>query len=641
MALPEFQRGYVWNRTQVRNLLSSLYRRYPVGGLLVWATDSQKAVYRGDDKSPSGIVKLLLDGQQRMTTLYGIVRGKPPKFFDGNPNAFSNLRFHIEDEEFEFYQPVKMREDPKWVDVSEIMQRGVTGLVEYINASGLMQDGSDPGQIFLNATRLLGINEIELNVEEVTGDDKTIEVVVDIFNRVNSGGTKLSKGDLALAKICAEWPETRITMKEMLKGWEDEGYDFNLDWLLRCVNAVVKGEANFRFLHDVTQQEIEDGLRRAKAAIDTCLNMISGRLGLDHNRVLFGKNAFPIMVRYIDQNERRLSSTDWDKLMFWYVQAGMWGRFSGSTESQIDQDLATLDRSMNNLDELLKQLRLFHNFETEAAHFDAASLGARFYPIIYMLTRKGEAKDWCNGIALKEGMLGKMNRLELHHIFPKSRLRESGYEKHHVNAIANFCFLTKECNLRIGNRLPEEYFREVMEEHPGALESQWIPEDPSLWKIDRYHEFLAARRELLSNETNKFMRELLHEESHWLEGETPKKHHVVSSEDATPSPSSFEDEDEEKAINDLNNWILDQGLPSGEMGFEHTDLETGEQLAIFDLAWPNGIQQALSQQVAVLIGESEETLRLATNSGYRCFTRVEDFQNYVKSEVAPEAAPTD
>ena len=78
MALPEFQRGYVWGGDQVRGLFGSLYRRHPVGGLLVWATQSEGAQYRGDQELAPGVVKLLLDGQQRMTSLYGVIRGKPP-----------------------------------------------------------------------------------------------------------------------------------------------------------------------------------------------------------------------------------------------------------------------------------------------------------------------------------------------------------------------------------------------------------------------------------------------------------------------------------------------------------------------------------------------------------------------------------
>ena len=128
MALPEFQRGYVWGGDQVRGLFNSLYRRHPVGGLLVWATQSEGAQYRGEQELAPGVVKLLLDGQQRMTSLYGVIRGKPPKFFDGNERAFTGLHFHIGREEFQFYQPILMRDDPLWVDVSNLFKAGHDGL---------------------------------------------------------------------------------------------------------------------------------------------------------------------------------------------------------------------------------------------------------------------------------------------------------------------------------------------------------------------------------------------------------------------------------------------------------------------------------------------------------------------------------
>ncbi|MCB9521709.1 MAG: DUF262 domain-containing protein [Myxococcales bacterium] len=127
MALPEFQRGYVWNRDQVRGLFDSLYRRHPVGGLLVWATESRSAAHRGDGALAAGVVKLLLDGQQRMTSLYGVVRGRPPKFFDGNAQAFTGLRFHLDSESFEFYQPVKMKDDALWID-DGLMRTGTAGV---------------------------------------------------------------------------------------------------------------------------------------------------------------------------------------------------------------------------------------------------------------------------------------------------------------------------------------------------------------------------------------------------------------------------------------------------------------------------------------------------------------------------------
>jgi hypothetical protein len=231
MALPEFQRGYVWNRDQVRALFESLYRRHPIGGLLVWATESQSTNRRGDGSLASGIVKLLLDGQQRITSLYGVARGYAPKFFDGNALTFTGLRFHLEAQNFSFYQPLKMQDDPLWIDITELMKKGIAGLGEFVARLGsLPEHQSKLGDYVGRLSRLLGIADIDLHVEEITGADKTLDVVVDIFNRVNSGGTKLSKGDLALAKICVDWPEARDHMKSRLRRWEAADFHFTLDW---------------------------------------------------------------------------------------------------------------------------------------------------------------------------------------------------------------------------------------------------------------------------------------------------------------------------------------------------------------------------------------------------------------------------
>ena len=170
IALPEFQRGYVWNRDQVVRLMESLYRGHPVGSLLVWVTSTDVAEAsktRGDGKLPAGPVKLLLDGQQRMTTLYGIIRGRPPKFFDGNSEAFSNLYFHLDDEIFARYQRQRMGDDARWISVTELMQQGVGQFIERFFTDSEYQPHV---QVYLNRlNRIDGIKAIDLHIEEVTG----------------------------------------------------------------------------------------------------------------------------------------------------------------------------------------------------------------------------------------------------------------------------------------------------------------------------------------------------------------------------------------------------------------------------------------------------------------------------------------
>lgn len=202
VVLPEFQRGYVWTRDQVKGLFQSLYKRFPVGGLLIWNTRADVTALRGSNTAPAVNVKLLLDGQQRVTSLYGVLRGRPPEFFE-NPErtkAFTGLYFNLEDETFEFYRQTKMSGDPMWISVTDLMMQGPEEITTKLSDVADMH-ATDLVRYINRAQRLFSVRDIEFHDENISGEDKTVDVVVDIFNRVNSGGTKLSKGDLALAPI--------------------------------------------------------------------------------------------------------------------------------------------------------------------------------------------------------------------------------------------------------------------------------------------------------------------------------------------------------------------------------------------------------------------------------------------------------
>ena len=251
--------------------------------------------------------------------------------------------------------------------------------------------------------------------------------------------------------------------------------------------------------------------------------------------------------------------------------------------------------------------------------------------MLYFLTRVGEARDWGLGVPLRANMLGKMNRLEVHHIFPKAQLYKRGFKRPEVNALANFCFQTKSTNLNISDRLPEHYFPEIEAAHPGALDSQWIPKDPALWKVERFHDFLEARKALLAEELNRRLAELLHGDTTWLAqaASVPTAPPVVA--------GGITSEGEEAELAAINDWVVAQGLPRGELAYDHADPETGAPAAIFDLAWPNGLQEELSQPVALLLNEEAATITLASQAGYRCFTDGKAFRRYVEREVLGEA----
>jgi len=629
IALPEFQRGYVWNRNQVRRLMHSLYRRHPVGMLLVWVTATESASARGDGALQPGFVQLLLDGQQRVTSLYGIIRGKPPQFFQGNDRTFTGLYFNLDEEIFQFHAPLKMKDNPLWIDVTQLMRNGLGGLIQHLATTpGLQADLP----IYLQRLMAVeGIKDVELHVEQVTGKDKTVDVVVDIFNQVNSGGTKLSKGDLALAKVCAGWPEARAALRARLEKWRGAGFHFRLEWLLRCITTLVTGQALFSGLDGVNMHAFQRAVQQAENAIDRLLTMISGRLGLDHNRVLGSRYSFPLMARYLTR--RGAQPLDWrerDKLLYWYIHTFLWGRYAGSTETRLNQDLAAIEELDGTLDRLIDLLRLDRgDLRVRSDDFRGWSRGARFYPLLYMLTRVNHAQDWGTGIELSDHILGKLGSLQLHHVFPKALLYEHGYNRQQVNALANFTFLTQETNLCISDRHPAEYLPEYAKKHPGAIESHWIPMDPMLWRVENYAEFLAIRREVLAQAANDFLDSL-------VKGSVPDIVAIAESileRVEVLIPGTVASDEEERLIRECNRWIVGQGLPAGEYMYELADPETGESLAILDLAWPQGLQEGYSEPVALLIDEGKDTEQAVNQAGYRYFTNVEELQTYVRREI--------
>lgn len=495
------------------------------------------------------------------------------------------------------------------------------GAANYLQQA--MQRDAEKVQFWLShlsiINRLDGIKKTDLHIQTVSGEDKNIDVVVEIFNNVNSGGTKLSKGDLALARICGEWPDARTEMKKILEQYQKAGYDFSMDWLLRCLTVYLTQQPYFTGLSKMPISEIRKGVPQTDKMIGTCLDHIGTRLGLDHARVLGGVFAICTMIGYLQTKGGKLASSEWDKLLYWYVHTFLWGRYAGSTESVLAQDLNVLNNGggVEGLIRLLKQTR--GDLTIRPEDFWGWSTGARFYPLLYLLTRTSRARDWETGIELSNNLLGKNATLEVHHIFPKDLLYKAGKKKSIVNSLANYAFLTKGTNLDITNRSPAEYIPVYQAQNPGVMETHWIPADPALWRIENYDTFLEQRRILLAQAANGFLASLY--------GGSLAEIDVQSY--ATRQNVELE-RSEEDEIDDMSAWMSEHGLNEGTVNHELLDAN-GNIIALVDLAWPHGIQSGLSEPVALLLNETAETQAAVSQSGYRYYTSTKDLKDFISS----------
>ena len=220
MVLPEFQREYVWSKDQSKQLFVSLLKEYPVGGLLFWKTDKPpelKNVHVLPERL--GTVQVMLDGQQRLTTLYMLIRGEIPPYYRKSDITHDprDLYFNLETGEFLYYQPTRMKENPLWISVVECFNGKSINVFELAKKSSKSEEEAFTlAQIYTdNLTKIRNIEKADLPSQTVP-PHASMEDAIYIFDLVNSQGTKLTSAELALTHVTGKWAHARRLMKSKL-----------------------------------------------------------------------------------------------------------------------------------------------------------------------------------------------------------------------------------------------------------------------------------------------------------------------------------------------------------------------------------------------------------------------------------------
>lgn len=491
LKLPEIQRGYVWSRPQVRDLLDSLYRGYPVGTVLLWQAEDTPPTRDLATRAEAADATLtggqyLLDGQQRLTSLKRV-------FIDGEPD----IRFNVETEEFQVANATIRRDTTRWIPVTSVFTNGPIAAALKYN----LTERSDAQILLERLNRLDGIRKYLVPVHVLKAFD--YEEVTDIFVRVNSKGTRLREAELAIARLAFRLPGM---VTDDLGAFEDEldsrNYDIELRFLVRCLTAVATGQSRYSRLTATSEDDLKKAWKKTRKAVEHFVNLINNNLGIESSDWLSSINAIVVPVAYLAHNEGR--NADTRGLLRWFVLSSMWQRYAGSVETTLDQDLKVLSEK-NPFQLLIHDLRQsIGRLSVSAEDLDDAGVRSPFFLGMYLACRQQEAVDWWYDVKLSSTNLGTDHSLELHHVFPRALVRGK-FPRRDVNELANMAFLSKKPNISIGKREPSAYLPEIA---PKRLKSQFVPLDPSLWEVDRFQDFLAARRGLLAEGINGFLRSL-------------------------------------------------------------------------------------------------------------------------------------
>ena len=523
LVLPEFQREYVWSKEQAKQLLVSLTRKYPVGGLLFWKTQEPPELKNVEEMPEKlGTVQVILDGQQRLTTLYMLVTGKIPPYYT-NEDITTDIRdlyFNVEDGDFQYFQPVRMRDNPRWVRVAHCFRPDLVD--EYDIAEKIVGSDSNAFQIARsyssNLSKLRGIRDVDLPTQ-VIPTEASLDSAIDVFDRVNSQGTKLTEADLALTHVTGKWSQARRTLKSKIDELKHESFEFDLTFMTRALVATVTGHALFEHIHAVPRPQLEEGWARLSKILDYTVGILPNHASIHSTRDMSTTNPLIPIVRFLTLNDGRFpSDASLRKALHWFCVAQIQQRYTGLTDSRLEHDVTIVNREDLPWQSLLNQIvDQRGRIEVLPDDFEGRGTTHPLYRMTFVLSKAHGAVDWFNGLSLA-AHIGDSYRIHSHHIFPQSLLYQNGYssdshvDRKIVNAIANRAFLTGETNLSIGSRLPEDYLPEVEERFPGALASQFIPMDVQLWRLDRYRDFLRARRELIADRLNCFLDNLISED---------------------------------------------------------------------------------------------------------------------------------
>ncbi len=487
--LPEFQRGFVWTRDKIRRFIRSMYLGYPVGGILLWESDVGQVPLRGSADRHSGLGSLVLDGQQRLTTLYSFARGNPPDFFDGDPGLFQGLHFHLEDQKFQFFGTPPDAADSLWIDAGGVIREGVASSLDQVQ-----RHPSRATDYLGRLNRLSQIVERTLPTDLITGPEFGLDSIVDIFNQVNSGGTKLSKADLALARICASTPDARRVLHAHTDRLSAAGCAIEHDLLLRCVTAVATGRASLTALDSLTADAFRYALKRTPEYVESFVHGAADRLGIGKDHALPGRSALPVIARWYDSIPGSTSAQARDGALYWYLRCLLQDHYGRSTETVLNRDLATLDRS--GLTGLLKELdrEVGGSFRVEAVDLDGSTIGSRSYTLIYILSNLRAAGRDRSDL----GASAEQTSTQPRHLFAKKQLRDMGWPAKDVNSNANICFLPESSATQLEGGSTAALLSDLERRFPGALATHCIPTDHKLWQPTAYLDFLEARKVLLA-----------------------------------------------------------------------------------------------------------------------------------------------
>lgn len=572
IAIPEMQRPFVWDSSKVRDLVDSLYKGFPVGYIIVWQNPDVKL----KDGTKSIGKKVLIDGQQRITAMAAAIVGQEV-LDDHYKWKRIAIAFNPLEEKFEVANNAILK-SAKWIpDIAPVLEPAFDSfsfVMEYCQKNEIEDQMPQVNKI-INHLRSIQNNSLGV----ITLDSRLdIDSVTDIFIRINSKGVVLSQADFAMSKISSnETYGGNITRKtidyfcHLLESPEDLKDIKNNDRAFAALPefdaikwAASKNDPIYKTSYtDILRVAFTYKFKRGRLA--DLVSLLSGRdfetrefkveieedsFAQLHEAVLQAVNQtnyerYLMIVRsagivrkslvrsqnvlnfgyalYLALRERKIDSNTIEKIVRrWIALSILTGRYSASPESSFDYDI----KRFFAYDDPMEYLKLTEAGELSDAFWDVnlvqrlnTSVASSPYFNMYLVAQvKAHDRGFLSAQVDVESMLE--NRGDIHHLFPKNYLTKHSIPQAQYNQIANYVFLQQEINIKIGDKAPDAYMKEVYEqcctkqpvygcitdedELRRNLTQNCIPDGFESMSIGDYDRFLEERRKLMAQKIRNY-----------------------------------------------------------------------------------------------------------------------------------------
>ncbi len=549
IGLPDIQRPFVWKNAKVRDLFDSMYKGYPVGYLLFWqngTADTSRTIGTDNKQKPPRLV--IVDGQQRLTSLYAVIKSIPV-LRENFESENIQIAFNPLEERFEVADAAICRDKSFIPDISVLWSADakITRIIRnYLENLRINHEISEAEELFIEdrILKLQGLLGFPFTALELASDIDE-EAVSDVFVRINSKGTPLNQADFILTLMSVFWDEGRAALerfcRESRKPSKGEASPFNHfiepspDQLLRAGVGLAFKRARLKYVYsilrgkDLVTEKFSDERREQqfellKDAQQRTLNLqywydfmnCIRQAGFRSGKMISSQNnlLFSYILYLIGRSEYKVPEFDLRRVIArWFFMSAVTGRFTGSPESAMEFDLARL-RDVDNADGFVKTLSqicditLTNDFWAVSLPNDLATSSPRspslfaYHAALVLLDARALFSKIKVADLLDPSVHANRNAVERHHLFPKGFLSRQGINAiRETNQIANYALVEWGDNADISDQAPVDYLPEMKARFSQVeLERMYrLHALPPNWEHLDYREFLEKRRELMAH----------------------------------------------------------------------------------------------------------------------------------------------